>query len=698
MNREQAKKKAAELLSKMTVEEKISQLVYDSRSVERLGIPSYNWWNEALHGVARAGLATVFPQAIGMAASFDAELLKEVATAISDEARAKYNAAKEEGDHGIYKGLTFWSPNINIFRDPRWGRGQETYGEDPYLTAEMGTAFVKGLQGDGEFMKAAACAKHYAVHSGPEKGRHGFNAEVDDKDLYETYLPAFERLVKDAKVEAVMGAYNRVNGEPACGNRRLIQDILRGDWKFEGHFVSDCGAIADFHKNHKVTSFADESAAMAIKAGCDLNCGCVYASGNILLALEKGLLTEEDIDRAVLRLLTTRALLGMFEEKEPYKDIPLEVIDCPEHQKLNRKMAQESIVLLKNDGILPLDPAQLKTVAIIGPVAQSYSVLKGNYCGSAGEYITLADGIRRMLPDARINVVPGSELYRDKSESNCQPNDGVSQAVAYARRADLTILCVGLDPTIEGEEGVEAREYADGDKHNLLLPKSQQSLVEAVCQVTDCLIVISTAGSCIDLGVANTKANAILHAWYPGARGGEAVADILFGHVSPSARLPLTFYYNDNNIPDITDYRMDGRTYRYIKEKPLYPFGFGLSYTTFSYSDFEAKKTDDGLIASVSVTNTGSRPGREVVQIYAKMLDSRYKTPNYQLCGIGSVTLKPGESAKVEIPISEYWLKVVTDEGKRVTPDGSIILYAGGHQPDEYSNRLCGTKCLELRV
>lgn len=698
MTREEARKRAKELLEKMTVEEKISQLVYDSRSVERLGIPSYNWWNEALHGVARAGLATVFPQAIGMAASFDKKLIYKVATAIADEARAKYNAAQEEGDHGIYKGLTFWSPNINIFRDPRWGRGQETYGEDPYLTAAMGTEFVKGLQGDGEFMKAAACAKHYAVHSGPEKGRHGFDAQVDDRDLFDTYLPAFERLVKDAKVEAVMGAYNRVNGEPACASKRLLIDILRGDWGFEGHVVSDCGAIADFHKNHHVTSSADESAALALKAGCDLNCGCVYASGNVLLALEKGLITEEDIDRSVLRLLTTRFLLGMFEEKQPYIDVPLEIVDCPEHRELNLKMARESIVLLKNDGILPLDPAKLKSVAVIGPVAQSYSVLEGNYCGKAGEYTTLADGIRRMLPDARVHVVPGSELYRDRSEANCLPNDGVSQAVAYARRADVTILCVGLDPTIEGEEGVEARDYADGDKRNLLLPKSQQCLVEAVCDVTDRVIVITTAGSCIDLGVANTKARAILHAWYPGARGGEAVADILFGRVSPSARLPVTFYYDNNNIPDITDYRMENRTYRYLKEEPLYPFGYGLSYTTFEYSDFSVEKKNDGSAACVSVTNTGRRFGREVTQIYAKIRDSRYKTPNFQLCGIDSVELAPGETARLNIPVSDYWLKVVTDDGKRVAPDCGITLYAGGHQPDELSVRLCGTKCLEVRV
>jgi len=388
----------------------------------------------------------------------------------------------------------------------------------------------------------------------------------------------------------------------------------------------------------------------------------------------------------------------MFEEKQPYIDVPLEIVDCPEHRELNLKMARESIVLLKNDGILPLDPAKLKSVAVIGPVAQSYSVLEGNYCGKAGEYTTLADGIRRMLPDARVHVVPGSELYRDRSEANCLPNDGVSQAVAYARRADVTILCEGLDHTIEGEEGVEARDNADGDKRNLLLPKSQQCLVEAVCDVTDRVIVITTAGSCIDLGVANTKARAILHAWYPGARGGEAVADILFGRVSPSARLPVTFYYDNNNIPDITDYRMENRTYRYLKEEPLYPFGYGLSYTTFEYSDFSVEKKNDGSAACVSVTNTGSRFGREVTQIYAKIRDSRYKTPNFQLCGIDSVELAPGETARLNIPVSDYWLKVVTDDGKRVAPDGGITLYAGGHQPDELSVRLCGTKCLEVRV
>lgn len=699
MTRREARLRAADLVSRMTTEEKISQMAYNARAVERLGVKSYNWWNEALHGVARAGLATVFPQAIAMAASFDSELLGEVASSIADEARAKYNAAQREGDHGICKGLTFWSPNINIFRDPRWGRGQETYGEDPFLTAAMGTAFVKGLQGDGEFLKAAACAKHFAVHSGPEAMRHFFDAIVDDRDLFDTYLPAFERLVKDAGVEAVMGAYNRVNGEPACGSRRLLADFLRGEWKFDGHVVSDCGAINDFHANHHVTASAPESAAMAIKAGCDLNCGCVYATGNILVALENGLITEEDLDRSVIRLFTTRFLLGEFETERPYADIPLDVVDCPAHQQLSLKMAWESIVLLKNtDHFLPLDAAQLKSVAVIGPTAQSISVLEGNYCGTAGEYVTIADGIRRSLPGARVNVVTGSQLYRDRSAGNTEPDDRISEAVAYAREADITVLCVGLDPTIEGEEGDASNEYSAGDKRNLLLPKSQQNLVNAVCSVTDRVVVVATAGSCLDLGIANDRAKGILHAWYPGARGGEAVADILFGRVSPSGRLPVTFYHNDDSIPDITDYRMAGRTYRYLKERPLYPFGYGLSYTSFAYDGFDVAKTGTGLIASVSVSNTGSRFGREAVQVYAKMEDSRYPAPNFQLCGIGSVALNPGESARVEIPVSEYWLKVVTDEGKRVDPDGGITLYIGGHQPDDYSCLLCGSECLKRRI
>lgn len=697
MTHEEAHRRAKALVAQMTAEEKASQLLYNAPAIDRLGIPAYNWWNEALHGVARAGLATVFPQAIAMAASFDPALLHEVAGVIAEEARAKYNLASREGDRDIYKGLTFWSPNINIFRDPRWGRGHETYGEDPFLTAEMGKSFVRGLQGDGTFLKAAACAKHFAVHSGPEAMRHAFNAEVSEHDLRDTYLPAFEKVVKEADPEAVMGAYNRLNGEPCCGSSRLIGDILRGEWGFAGHYVSDCGAIADFHENHRVTDSGPESAALALKSGCDLNCGGAYAY--LLGALRDGLITEAELTTAAERLFAARIRLGLFEETDPFGDIPPEAVDTPESGALNRRMADESMVLLKNEGgFLPLSPEKLRAVAVIGPCAQSVPVLEGNYNGTAGEYVTVADGIRRALPDTRVYVTLGAHLYCDRTSGLTAADDRMAEAVAYARMADVTVLCLGLDPSIEGEEGDASNEYAAGDKRDLCLPESQQRLLKAVLEVTDRVVVVVTAGSAIDLGIGNEAARAILHAWYPGARGGEAVADVLFGHVCPSGRLPVTFYHNDDPIPDFTDYRMEGRTYRYIRQKPLYPFGFGLSYTAFAYRDFLAERTVDGARVSVTVTNTGARCGREAVQIYAKAHDSCRVTPLYQLCGIASVELDAGESRTVTLSIDGYWLKIVDDNGDRVEPDGGVTLYAGGHQPDARSRELCGTDCLERRL
>ncbi len=697
MTHEEAHRRAKALVAQMTAEEKASQLLYNAPAIDRLGIPAYNWWNEALHGVARAGLATVFPQAIAMAASFDPALLHEVAGVIAEEARAKYNLASREGDRDIYKGLTFWSPNINIFRDPRWGRGHETYGEDPFLTAEMGKSFVRGLQGEGTFLKAAACAKHFAVHSGPEAMRHAFNAEVSEHDLRDTYLPAFEKVVKEADPEAVMGAYNRVNGEPCCGSPRLIGDILRGEWGFAGHYVSDCGAIADFHENHRVTDSGPESAALALKSGCDLNCGGAYAY--LLGALRDRLITEAELTTAAERLFAARIRLGLFEETDPFGDIPPEAVDTPESGALNRRMADGSMVLLKNEGeFLPLSPEKLRAVAVIGPCAQSVPVLEGNYNGTAGEYVTVADGIRRALPDTRVYVTLGAHLYRDRTSGLTAADDRMAEAVAYARMADVTVLCLGLDPSIEGEEGDASNEYAAGDKRDLCLPESQQRLLKAVLEVTDRVVVVVTAGSAIDLGIGNEAARAILHAWYPGARGGEAVADVLFGHVCPSGRLPVTFYHNDDPIPDFTDYRMEGRTYRYIRQKPLYPFGFGLSYTVFAYRDFFAERTADGARVSVTVTNTGARCGREAVQIYAKAHDSCRVTPLYQLCGIASVELDAGESRTVTLSIDGYWLKIVDDNGDRVEPDGGVTLYAGGHQPDARSRELCGTDCLERRL
>ncbi|MDE7131127.1 MAG: glycoside hydrolase family 3 C-terminal domain-containing protein, partial [Lachnospiraceae bacterium] len=481
MKREEARRRAEELVGRMTLEERAGQLRYDAPAIERLGIPAYNWWGESLHGVARAGIATVFPQAIGMAASFDDALIGEIAGCIATEGRAKYNEFSAENDRDIYKGLTFWSPNVNIFRDPRWGRGHETYGEDPYLTSRLGVAYVKGLQGDGEVMKAAACAKHYAVHSGPEAMRHEFNAEATAKDMEETYLPAFEALVTEAHVEAVMGAYNRTNGEPCCGSKTLIQDILRGKWKFEGHFVSDCWAIKDFHENHMVTSTPAQSAAMAINAGCDLNCGSTYL--HLLAAYEQGLVTEEAITEAAVRLYTTRYLLGLFDKTE-YDDISYEAVECKEHVALADQITKESVVMLKNDGILPLDINQIRTIGIIGPNADSRKALMGNYHGTSSEYVTVSEGIQRYAEGrARVLYSEGCALFEEKTESLAMKGDRLTEAKIVAKHSDVVVLCIGLDETLEGEEGDTGNSYASGDKLDLLLPKSQTDLMEPVSSV-----------------------------------------------------------------------------------------------------------------------------------------------------------------------------------------------------------------------
>ncbi len=536
-DRERARRRAKELVSRMTVEEKASQLRYDAPAIPRLGIPAYNWWNEGLHGVARAGTATSFPQAIGMAATFDKELLKKMGDVVATEGRAKYNTLGALGDHDIYKGLTFWSPNVNIFRDPRWGRGHETYGEDPYLTGELGEAFVEGLQGDGEYMKAAACAKHYAVHSGPEALRHHFNAEVSNKDLRETYLPAFEKLVKKAGVEAVMGAYNRTNGEPCCASRLLMDEILRGEWGFEGHYVSDCWAIRDFHTNHMVTSSAEESAAMALKAGCDLNCGNTYLY--ILKAYQDGLVTEEEITRAAERLFTTRFLLGLFDETE-YDGIGYETIECREHLEAADRATAESAVLLKNDGILPLKKENLKAIGVIGPNADSRSALIGNYHGTSSRYITVLEGIEDEAgEDIRVYYSDGCHLYKDKVEGLALRQDRLSEAVAVAERSDVVILCVGLDETLEGEEGDTGNSYASGDKTDLLLPHPQRELMEAVIKTGKPVIVVNMTGSAMDLCYAQEHAAAVIQAWYPGARGGRIIAKLLFGELSFSGKLPV---------------------------------------------------------------------------------------------------------------------------------------------------------------
>ena len=709
MDRQTARDRARELVGKMTLEEKAEQLKYGAPAIERLGVPAYNWWNEGLHGVARAGVATMFPQAIGMAAAFDTELMGQVADVIATEGRAKYNAYSGEGDRDIYKGLTFWSPNVNIFRDPRWGRGHETYGEDPYLTGELGKAFVEGLQGDGEYMKAAACAKHFAVHSGPEALRHEFNATATKKDMWETYLPAFEKLVKEAGVEAVMGAYNRTNGEPCCGSTTLIQDILRGQWEFEGHFVSDCWAIRDFHTKHMVTDTAEESAAMALKAGCDVNCGNTYL--HLMKACEQGLITEEDITQAAERLFTTRFLLGLFDENE-YDKIGYEVIECKEHLRLADRVTAESVVLLKNTGILPLDKNAVKTLGVIGPNANSRASLIGNYHGTASRYITVLEGIQDAAgEDTRVFYSEGCHLFKEKVENLSAGPDRISEAVAVAKHSDVVILCVGLDEGLEGEEGDSGNSYASGDKADLLLPEPQRRLLDAVVKVGKPVILINMTGSAMDLKYAHEHCAAVIQAWYPGARGGRVIADILFGEISPSGKLPVTFYRDTEELPDFEDYSMKGRTYRYFTGTPLYPFGYGLTYgdVTLESVDCCGKGVENqgasveipsgtALTITARAVNKGARAVEEVVQVYVRAEDTAHATPAPRLCGFARVSLEPGEAKEVQVPIDRDAFTVVNDEGERLVDGTHFTVSAGFGQPDARTRELTGKAPVSFQV
>lgn len=680
------KTKAQKLVAEMTLEEKCSQLRYDSPAVERLGMPSYNWWNEALHGVARAGTATIFPQAIAMAATFDDGLIYRIADVISTEARAKYNYAHAQGDNDIYKGLTMWSPNINIFRDPRWGRGHETYGEDPYLTSKLGTAFVKGLQGEGEYLKTAACAKHFAVHSGPEALRHEFDAEVSEKDLRETYLYAFEKLV-EADVQGVMGAYNRVNGEPACANSHLM-DILYNEWKFDGYFVSDCWAIKDFHTSHNVTATAEESVAMALKAGCDINCGCTYT--HAMNAVMSGLLDEKYVTRSAEKAMEIRFKLGMG-EKTKYDAIPFEVIDSDEHNAVSLEAAEKSMVLLKNNGILPLDKNKINSIAVIGPNADSRAALYGNYCGTSSCCTTFLQGIRSAF-GGRVYFAEGCHLFNDRTENLALPHDRISEAVAAALHSDVVILCLGLDATLEGEEGDTGNSYASGDKPDLCLPKSQQMLLEAVLETQKPLIIVLAAGSAVNIGTE--KMDALIDAWYPGSHGGKALVDILFGKISPSGKLPLSFYRSAELLPDFEDYSMKDRTYRYTQENILYPFGYGLTYSKCSMQDFTYQ---DGLAVCTAV-NTGKLDTDEIIQIYVSINGSEFAPRYHSLCAFKRVHLKAGDSITVEIPVERDLFMIVDEQGIRRSDGKSITLYAGFSQPDELSCGLTGSQCLSIEL
>jgi beta-glucosidase len=803
-----AEQRAADLVSRLTLEEKAAQMQNDSPAIPRLGIPAYDWWNESLHGVARAGAATVFPQAIGMAASFDIPLMDQVAQTISDEARAKHHRFLAEGKHGRYQGLTFWSPNINIFRDPRWGRGQETYGEDPYLTARMGVSFVRGLQGDDPtWRKLDATAKHFAVHSGPEADRHHFDVHPSRRDLFETYLPAFEALVKEARVSAVMGAYNRVYGESASASKFLLRDILRDDWGFTGYVMSDCWAIVDIWKNHKIVATPEEAAALAVKNGTELNCGNTYAE-HLPVAVRKGLIDESELDDALTRLFVARMRLGMFDPPQNVRwaQIPYSVNQAPAHDALARTMAQKSLVLLKNDGVLPLSRT-LQRVAVIGPTADDTMALLGNYYGTPADPVTVLRGIREALPNARITHVRGADLVegrddpaatpliepqylRPATDSNERglrgeyfrgkdlagepvltridaqigfrwdrgsptdnllargeagpgrdlPNDGFSirwsgqllppvsgtyrieaagndgfrlfvdgqlvldhwdhaerlrahsvslpleagrayalkleyfendrdagvrlawdmpgakptfeAALEAARESEVVIFVGGLTGDVEGEEmTVNFPGFAGGDRTDIRLPKPQQELLEALHATGKPVVLVLTAGSAMGIDWAQAKLPAILLAWYPGQRGGSAVADVLFGDANPAGRLPVTFYKVDQQLPAFDDYAMAGRTYRYFDGEPLYPFGHGLSYTRFGYSglslDRDTFLASDRITVSFEVKNIGTRSGEEVVQLYLRPLDPTFPRALKELRGFARVALQPGEERSI---------------------------------------------------
>ncbi len=676
--------RAEALTDTLTTEQQAEQLRYNAPAIPSAGLPAYNWWNEALHGVARAGTATVFPQAIGLAATFDPELIRRIAEIIAEETRAKYNAARKHGDGDIYKGLTMWSPNINIFRDPRWGRGHETYGEDPYLTSRLGVEFVRGLQGDGKHLKAAACAKHFAVHSGPEGQRHVFDARPSEKDMEETYLPAFRALVEEAHVEGVMGAYNRVNGEPACASPELMEKLR--EWGFDGYFVSDCWAIQDFHLHHKVTATAPESAAKALKAGCDINCGSTYLS--ILEALEKGLISEDDIRSACVRALRTRIRLGQLEPTE-FDDIPYSVISCKEHKDAALEVALKSAVLLKNNGVLPLKK-DIGTIAVIGPNADSRDALVGNYNGTADRYVTFLEGIEDSF-EGRVLYSEGCHLFKDRCQGLGQAGDRYSEAVSAAENADVIVACVGLDATLEGEEGDTGNEFASGDKPDLRLPESQRILLEKLRAVGKPLVVVLAAGSSVNI---ETHCDALLNMWYPGQNGGTALAKLLFGEASPCGKLPVTFYKDSELLPDFCDYSMQGRTYRYCDESNvLYPFGFGLGYHRFRC---EGLTFADGT-AALTVTNESSIPAEDVVQLYIAAHGVE-GAPRYSLCGLKRITLAAGESREITVPLMPAVLETVDENGVRSIAAKHFTLYAGTCQPDELSQSLSNTRCVSTEI
>jgi beta-glucosidase len=687
------------LLSLMTIEEKVSQMMNVTPGIERLGIPPYDWWNEALHGVARAGRATVFPQAIALAATFDEEEMLKTFTMVSDEARAKYNDFQKENNYERYTGLTFWTPNINIFRDPRWGRGMETYGEDPYLTSRMGLACVNGLQGDDpKYLKTHACAKHYAVHSGPEWNRHSYDASVTLRDLYTTYLPAFETLVTEGNVQEVMCAYNRFEGSPCCGSNKLLVDILRNTWGYNGIVVSDCGAIDDFWKKdtktprHETHPDKESASIAAVRTGTDLECGASYAS--LLEAVKSGNITEAELDVSLRRLFTGRMKLGMFDPANavPYSSIPYSVVECEDHVGQALNMAHKSMVLLKNDNILPLNK-DIKKIAVIGPNANDSTMLWANYNGFPTHTTTILEGIKNKVSGAEViyekgcnhadffvNENPNDEQNKDTAKVKGIPVDYLKTA-NLAKEADVIIFVGGLSPRLEGEEmPVQLEGFKKGDRTKIELPEVQGEMLKALKSTGKPVIFVVCTGSALALTSEQENANAILNAWYGGQTAGTAVADILFGDYNPSGKLPVTFYKSTEQLPDFEDYNMKGRTYRYMTEKPLYPFGYGLSYTTFKIGDAQLSANeitkDDYVNISIPVENTGKMSGDEVVQVYVKNQNDA-EGPIKSLKSFGRVSIKNGATETVKLtlePESFYSFNDATQK-MEIRPGKYEILY-----------------------
>ena len=674
-----------DLVSRLTLEEKVKQMLNNTPSIERLGIPAYNWWNECLHGVGRSEYkVTVFPQAIGMAASWDDVLLKQVASSIAEEGRAIYNDAQRKKNYSQYHALTYWTPNINIFRDPRWGRGQETYGEDPFLTGKMGKAFVLGLQGDNPYyLKASACAKHYAVHSGPESLRHIFNADVTTYDLWDTYLPAFRDLVVDAKVSGVMCAYNAFQGQPCCGNDLLMQAILRDKWQFKGYVTSDCGAIDDFYRHHKTHPNAESAAADAVFHGTDLDCG-QEAYMALIKAVREGIITERQVDVSLKRLFSIRFRLGLFDplDKVPYSNIPISVLECARHQELAKRMAQESIVLLKNrKRLLPLSKDKFKKIVVMGPNANNKDALLGNYNGVPTRMLTPLQAIRERVGDeAEVLFVKGPDHVDVATDEMLQ------QWVAQVKGADIVIFIGGISPQLEGEEMLVSKDgFSGGDRTTIALPAVQTEMMKALAVERIPTVFVMMTGSALAIPWEANHVPAILNAWYGRQYGGEDLADVFFGDYNPSGKLPVTFYAKDSDLPDFNSYDMAGRTYRYFQGKALYPFGYGLSYTDFAYSSLQiprkCNQTDKEIKVEVTVKNKGKLAGEEVVQLYISHPGQKVLVPLASLKGFQRVHLKAGESKKLVFLLSDRDLACVDENGHLTMLPGDISIFIGGSSP-----------------